>query len=288
MKHYQAFDYKDFLKWLPCFIEQSSDLLTKSVIQIVQNSIGAYGVSGEIFSLYDSVIFETLKIPNGTKILVERFRNQYSSIRLYHGTRLDSMASIFQHGLTPGVPEKLETRAKEMFGKDQFLGVSDEMLELVFKKLRPHLSRQADRVFTSVDLRNFERCGHYLIYGSEFLQWVAAELQANDGFINESYHKKLRSKGVPTIVVIDYPIDDLPDRYSDFWDRVIDNVLWMLAENRKNLWCLDYTITLKSIDPKYIVDHIHPSEVVDPLFGNLVRPTLVSNCESCEKHRSME
>jgi hypothetical protein len=119
--------------------------------------------------------------------------------------------------------------------------------------------------------------GHYLLYGSEWIQCVL-------GF---EAREPLRRRGVPTILSVNLPLrivtlherQQLAEALLQEWTRI--------KVNRPN-WApeLDFTFcVLEDISDAMIVDHFHPEVICDPLYQNIKRRVDRQNCLACNAIR---
>lgn len=130
-------------------------------------------------------IFEDMIKSQNTHInLIEN----YTHLRGYHGCRPASVESYYQNGIIP-----IE---KEFAKQEVILRLCNEQVsvnkvlstfETSWSTLTP-LDKSVWLTFSQKELINF--CGHYLIYGSEFIYGIAAQLFCQHN---------LKKVGTPTI-----------------------------------------------------------------------------------------
>ena len=113
------------------------------------------------------------------------------------------MNDYYKNGIAPITKNEALKRALYLLSNDR---IDEEKIVAVFNT---HWTRLMDShkcvwfTLTKNELVNF--CGHYLIYGSEFICGMAAEL-----FCQASL-----KKGIPTIFHCDVPIEKIPSYYID-------------------------------------------------------------------------
>lgn len=189
------------------------------------------------------VIFEEL-IKTNRKAL-GNLLEEYTHIRGYHGCRPRTVKSYYQNGIVP-IEEDMAKQEAMLRLKNKWN--TEEKVRTVFEERWSKLISPDDSVwltFSKEELIN--RCGHYLIYGSEFLCGMAADLGC------QSILKKI---GIPTVFCCDVPFDNIPEVYLK---SIIQNI-----ESRDGSGGFR---VYDKILPSEIVDHIHPKYIADPLNG---------------------
>src|SRR5258708_9929234 len=132
--------------------------------------------------------------------LAEIFRSTYEGILTFHGCRVIDVESYRKDGLLRSNTSALDARAREIFLSGRFPELASEagagaILDLGI--------RDEGRIFVSLDRNNLlERCGHYLIYGSERLCSIAAHLNDNG---QRDYQQELKRHGKPTLLHVALP-----------------------------------------------------------------------------------
>ncbi|WP_219993690.1 hypothetical protein [Paenibacillus cellulosilyticus] len=91
-----------------------------------------------------------------------------------------------------------------------------------------------------------DSCGHYLIYGSEFICGIAAEL--NCQYV-------LKNKGIPTIFHCDVPLEKIPSNYIADLNRQIQN------GNGNNCGFKIFGAVTRD----QIINYENPDKIFDPL-----------------------
>lgn len=184
-------------------------------------------------------------IKNNESILdIER---KYTHIRAYHGCSTNDLESYYKFGIVPinedfAKRQALELLVDDKITADTVLSVFDEhwnKFEQVHRSVWFCLSRK----------ELIQYCGHYLIYGSEFISGIAVELYLLD---------MLKGKGKPTIFHCDVPIKKIP---KCFFDSLKENLEMGDLENCG--FKIEHTLS-----PEEIIKHDNPDLVFDPLKGN--------------------
>lgn len=109
--------------------------------------------------------------------------------------------------------------------------------------------------------------GHYLIYGSEYLCGIATTLFAATGI---DYHRRLRRRGTPTIVVAALPTAEIPmHERIQFAAILCDELAAVPSHRRTGTRLVDFTFSRTAALPaSCIYSCYHPNDIPDPLNGD--------------------
>ena len=213
--HYEKMD-----SWRGEIMELLRPQVTESVIAAFRRKPPKYVVSDDL-SWLDSVIekihgYETDMKSN----LAERLHEKFDAMRAYHGARPTNVQSYYEHGIRIMDPADIEQRARDVFLTGAFPELSaDEIEGAIAAVPRDHRKREAYFEASKRELEDF--CGHYMLYGSEFVTGVAAGL----GCSSPDYRQVLKTIGTPTVFVCDVPLDLIPFPYlKDFAGSAIASI----------------------------------------------------------------
>ena len=204
----------------------------------------------------------------------------YDQVRLFHGCRPVDVTSYYTCGLKP-----LDCTHANAAAYTTFLsGASPELtradVDAAIAEVGPDL--REGRVYFCFDGRELvEYCGHYLIYGSEYLCAVGASLmrlhQRRDGW-SPDYREALKRVGIPTLFVVDLPlillrrsaIREIAEALLagvDLTQGVADGALQEAPADRSGFW------TDQVVPTAHIAGHTHPECIPDwhTLGGGLYR-----------------
>lgn len=171
---------------------------------------------------------------------------KYTHIRGYHGCSPTNLEDYYQSGIVPINKKFAQEQAIKLLSSDN---ISIDKVKKVFNSSWSELGDNHKYVWMALSKEELlNNCGHYLIYGSEFICCMAAEL-----FCQNS----LRGKGKPTIFHCDIPIEIIANGYIDDMNEQIRN---------GNGSICGFKIT-GSLVPKNIVRFEHPKKILDPLNG---------------------
>lgn len=196
-------------------------------------------------------------------------------LKCYHGCRTADATSYLSSGIHRHDSRALAEWARELVASRPSLNHLQYVLDRRIAEMIERFPSDQGKLFLCLDDRFLlDCCGHYLLYGSE---WIG-------GLLGESSHAELRSIGVPTILELELPSQML-DAY--LLDELATKMLqeWTHRKVNKRAWVpkLDFAIPLtQDISPRLIVGHIHPKEVRDPLHQMCIRISPRTYCEACK------
>lgn len=169
---------------------------------------------------------------------------KYTHIRGYHGCSPTNLDDYYKNGIVPINKKFALEQAIKLLRSDN---ICVDKLKEVFNSSWSELGDNHKYVWMALSKEELlNNCGHYLIYGSEFICGIAAELLCQSS---------LRGKGRPTIFHCDVPIESIANEYIDDMNKQIRN-------GNGNI--CGFKIT-GSLVPKNIVRCEHPRKILDPL-----------------------
>ncbi|AJE54173.1 hypothetical protein [Paenibacillus polymyxa] len=179
----------------------------------------------------------------------QNLQKDYTHIRAYHGCCTTNIKSYYENGILAIEEDFARQNTVDLFSER----ISIEAVLNEFNKQWGKMNPIDKSVwFTLTRKELLESCGHYLIYGSEFINAIAAELNCQD---------TLRGKGQPTIFHCDVPISDIPIEYtSDLLEYIQDGHYDNFGFRIEH-----------QLHPQNIVIHEHPSIVKDPLTNTIFK-----------------
>ena len=100
----------------------------------------------------------------------------FDGVKVFHGCRPDSVESYYSHGLLPLDAEMGKRIAMSIFLSARFPELSEQDIENAAD--RANGNWRHGHLYVCLDDRFLiKSCGHYLIYGSEYICAIAAGLQ---------------------------------------------------------------------------------------------------------------
>lgn len=224
--------------------------------------------SDDMSWLPDETIVEEVK---------NRFLNYYSHVKAFHGCRPLKVSSYYDNGILGQNREKIEKQFKCLFSD-----LDDEITDRVIQELSNRGSSEKGKIyFVCDDKELIEKCGHYLIQGSEYIMAMAATLCRLAGR-QEDYRLRLREKGVPTIFEVDIPLTEIPCYQVDELVRTILATWGTLNLFPDDYYKYDMSFVMhKDLSSEHISGHSHPEKIIDPHFGNTWYRFGGSGCDVC-------
>lgn len=185
----------------------------------------------------------------------------YTHIRMYHACKPIDITSYYASGIKVLNLESLKKTAINYFISDKTSTLSLKDIDEAFNYVGSDL--REGRIYLTLDKRDIiEKCGHYLIYGSEFLYCAGAYLENK---YNKNCSQILKNIGTPTIFLCDVPIDIIDDASLEELNECVKKRSF-LNNNDIEAPSKDFAIPFyKDIDSSYIAGHFHPTYIRDPL-----------------------
>lgn len=170
----------------------------------------------------------------------------FTHVRAYHCGRPVDQQSYLDEGIRIGRPCVLESQFRDIF-KDFGKRLLDEAV------VKTTVAKR-NEVDLALDYRwLFTFCPHYAITGSELIREFAANITGEE---NTDQRERLKGIGIPSMVVVDVPIEEINHQDLEY----IDSKLQKLANGQYDEafdWrdMFDITVSLrKTVLPEWIVD----------------------------------
>ena len=177
-------------------------------------------VVGDNLSWLDDIVERVhgYRIESKTELLI-LLEERYDALRAVHGTRTDDVNRFYRHGLTPLVPREFEEKARDIFLSGAFPELSTSDLERAIAAVGVH-TREGRIYFDTNEGELVGYCGHSMLYGSEYLTAIAANLgRARD------YRQVLKEGGRATLFVCDVPFSFIgSDTLAEFAGMALEYV----------------------------------------------------------------
>lgn len=197
------------------------------------------------------------------------------SIHSFHGCRTKDASPYLEHGILLNDPEMLAEQLRTIVREEERLEHFRPRVETLIAKFDAR-DRDTDRLYLSADERGLiEDAGHYLIYGSEWIQCV----------LGWSAHWVLRTRGAPTIIDVRLPLNTQDHQTRQ---ELATNLLheWTRAKaecRNAEIRDIDFSFILREpIPASWIISHHHPSYVLDPYYQRIKRVTADPSCAACQ------
>ena len=168
----------------------------------------------------------------------------YTHIRVFHACRPTDIEDYLKNGIHDFTEEEVYNIARD---KLMQCGIDEDRIKEVFQEVWNESGSPFNEIYVNISKKELmNESGHYLVYGSEFICGMAAQLFCQN---------QLKKIGVPTIFVCDIDTNKFPQETID----CIEN-----SSFYDGSW--DGGIRLRdNIEASEIVDYIQPKEMFDPL-----------------------
>lgn len=261
-----TWDYIEFSSWEAEVWRLLRPIVNKAVKDEFLAGPPEY-VVGDDLSWLDDIVARVRGRDVDTKdFLARKLTQRYSALRAVHGTRTDNAEPFYREGLKPLEPEVFHEEARRIFLSGEFPELTDENLSAAIETVGSNL-REGRVFFEANEAMLVDRCGHYMLYGSEYLTAIAAHLNGS-----RDYRQILKRRGTPTLFVCDVPMTLIS------WDTVLDFAGTAIAKVfEKHLCSEDFDSEIHHgagfsisapLSPACIIGHCHPAVRRDPFLGH--------------------
>lgn len=195
-------------------------------------------------------------------------------IRMYHGCRTEDATPYLVNGILLNDPEQLAERLRSLVATVPGLEIYREKIEQDIRDFDAK-ERDSGTVYLALDDRSLiHECGHYLLYGSEWIQCIL-------GF---PAHAALRSWGAPTIIQADVPAGELhPSALRELAENLVHEWTRTKVNRPKTVQRVSFGVPLhKPVPPQWIAGHEHPGKVRCPFNGGHLYESPRMTCFACE------
>lgn len=222
------FVWKNYFEWKGILKDLSYGLLSDELIKKIQH------YKKEIYTddcgpLEKEIILDDNYVINYDKF-IKGFKKKYKYILTFHASRPVQNKSYYENGIQKVSAIELNKKFRSLFLNDDHPEVTKQHIQDAINKMSNF--HFPNGLYVSLDDREFLKySGHYLIYGSEYITGLAANLDTNKPI---DYRKYLRSIGKPTIFIIKLPIGMVDDVYLRcLYSSLIRSWIFNYANKRK-------------------------------------------------------
>lgn len=219
----KIFKWNDFSEWEQAVRDLMGIYLDDKVVAEFRKNPPRYIASDDLSWLNRAVEkVHRIRTPNSSHFLTTKLLEHYTHVASFHGCRADSTETYSKHGLQACDPAKMVALALEIFGDtDRVRGEIERLRDS--RSGYSYEEHNGGKVFFTLTPDELvEYCGHYLLYGSEYLLCIANGIGAG---------RKLRKRGRATIVECNVPITRIGKGYieelagtilAEMFERVLD------------------------------------------------------------------
>jgi hypothetical protein len=220
-------------------------------------------VVGDDLSWLDEIVERVhgYQIDSKTELLA-LLGERYDALRAVHGTRTEDVASFYRNGLKPLVPREFEMQARDIFLCGDYPELSPADLERAIATVGVE-TREGRVYFDTNEGELIGYCGHYMLYGSEYLTAIAAHI----GRLRD-YRQVLKGRGKATLFVCDVPFSFISGHtILEFAGMALEYVFQELLDGptfRPDPHRGGGFAISRCLPPAYIVGHCYPTVTRDP------------------------
>lgn len=169
----------------------------------------------------------------------------YTHIRAYHACRPININDYIENGIHTFSKEDAWKIVRERL---MLCGIKEEKIKETFELCWDEKLHHFDKICVGISKQELlTHSGHYLVYGSEFICGMAAQLFCQN---------RLKRIGVPTLLVCDI---DICKFSTDALEAIESGGLY------DGTWDGGAFLN-NNIDASEIIDYIHPKKMFDPLI----------------------
>ncbi len=257
-----VWDWQTYSTWRSVVWDLIGDTVDDRVRSAFIKSPPEY-VVGDDLSWLDDIIRSVQGFEVASKsLLADRLGQRFKKLRAFHGTRTSDVAGFYRNGLLPLDPGTSQAQARAIFLSGAFTELCAVDIETAIQAVGSDL--RARRVFFEANEELLvEQCGHYLLYGSEYLTAIAAHLNGH-----RDYRQVLKSRGEPTLFICDVPLPLIGGHtLLEFAGMALENVFQELLDGEgyaPERWRGAGFCIQQPLPPECIIDHYHPVVSRDP------------------------
>lgn len=245
---------KDYRRWRRKVLKCTAAYFDRSVLDWIKSNPPRYFVDDKLDWLEEAVYAVKQRCVNSKAELADALSAEFDFILGFHGCRIESKDSYQQLGIRPSDPDQLQAQALRLFGDS---GRIREVFAELNRSDDDYESHNRGKTFFCWHQEDFidDGCGHYLLYGSEYLLCVANRIRKAH---------VLRATGKATIIECDVPVSYIP---RDYLEEICGYLLCEIAERyvtRRSGFdggCFHIT---RDLEPRHIVAFHHPKGIRNP------------------------
>lgn len=260
-----VWNWLDYSSWQPVVWDCLADVVDDGVKQAFLNEPPEYLTCDSLAWLDDIILSECDIEVDSKTLLADRLIKRFKAFRAAHGARPEDVASYYRDGFVPLSPTSFHDRARDIFLSGEFPELSEQHLQRAIKEVGTD-QREGCVWFAGNEKMLVEECGHYMLYGSEYLTGLAAWL----GTKQPDYRQVLKRFGVPTVFVCDVPLSYIsPSVINSISGKALEMVFLELqgSDEFEEIPHFEASFCLRQgLPPEHIVGHYHPTGVRDPLL----------------------
>ena len=201
---------------------------------------------------------------------VSTFSANFEFVRMFHCCRPLQVEPYYTQGIRVLMSSEAEKQFKDRFlNNPKFPRISESHIDAATDSMADSYTRFGQVYFGLDDRFLIQHCGHYLIYGSEYIQSLANFVGRKLGYDLKS---QVRQAGKPTVFEVNIPVCQFEiEELGALAEEALPAWAHCMAHSEKQPGQIDFAITMdQTLPAKNIVGHYHPEEVPDPFRGRSI------------------
>jgi len=259
----KTFRWKDPSEWEPLVTAVIPAALRPELIGLLRQHRKVFDYLDDVLAFQD--VYSKLGLyADVAAQLPNHLRHAFRHVRMFHCCRPVDVKSYYEHGIRVLNPRKLDEQFRALFlGNPSFPNIAAAHIDDAIEAMAGSYGRDGFVYFGLDDRYLIEYCGHYLIYGSEYLQCLAAHVGHDANCLEKA---ELRKLGLPTVVAVDVPIECFSDHeLCELGDAALHAWAYRLLHRQPEIRMINFAISInQGLPPRSIKGHFHPECVPDP------------------------
>ena len=204
------------------------------------------------------------------KRFVSTFGDNFNYVRMFHCCRPPYTEPYYRQGIRVLRADEANKQFMDLCHEsDKPSNISEKDINAAIDSMSNSGGRLGQVYFGLDDRFLIEHCGHYLIYGSEYLQSLCSHLR---GRICYDFSSHLKQVGIPTVFQVNISVSQFESHeLSALADDALPAWAYCIAHDKREPGLLDFAIMLNdTLPPANIEAHYHPEEIPDPFHGRVI------------------
>lgn len=255
-----VFRWTDDEKWSVALRSLMGPLLDERVIQTFLNK-PPDSFFGDDLSWLERIIKKAhgKKCENLHDLLSCQLRSYYPAVVAFHGCRPASVESYQAQGVLPANSEQMRSIAKELFGNSaRVLEAVNHLARSDFGCVQSYEDHNSGRCYFTLSYDHLvNSCGHYLLYGSEYLLCIANSI---------GKASVLRNRGKAVIVECLIPTNELPSWFfKELGGNMVERMFARLLDDSSEPEELNFGFCIRNrVPPENILRFHYPTKIPNP------------------------
>ncbi len=253
----KTFIWKDLINWRSEIEEMIPQVVCKEFIESIRECRQKFRYVDEL-NLFKKLYLEFDNYSVLKDDFVINFPVRFASIRMYHCCRPIDTESYYSKGICVLDSNEANRKFKDLFlNNPSFPEIAESHIEQAISSIADSYMRHGYVYFAIDDRFLITYCSHYLVYGSEYIQALAAFLERE---LKCGAKSELKKVGRPTVFEVDMPVGKISNvEMRDLAEDIFPAWAFAIAHNRNETGTADFSIEIEQgLQPELIVGHYHP------------------------------